>query len=213
MVNSWRDYFNTSAFFGFVELEPWLGPGSSLATFRTAQLATLSAITDVGYATGTDIGDPLGAGFGSVHPRNKKLIGRRLANAALDVSYGMPAQWLPPVYKSASASAAGAALTVTVTFDNVPSTLVPTDDRCHTEIPYNVSFAACAWFSVVASDGSVLNATAAVGADGTSVVLTATAATPGLTAVATAFGFNAWPINMIKSAEGFPIRPWNFTRI
>ena len=213
MVTSWRNYFNTAAFFGFVELEPWLGPGASLATFRTAQTSTLSAIANVGYATGTDIGDPLGAGFGSVHPRNKKLIGRRLANAALDVSYGMPAQWLPPVYKSATAAAAGAALTVTVAFDNVPSTLIPNVDRCYTEAPFNVSAKACAWFTIVASDGSALNATAAVGADGTSVVLTATAARAGVTAVATAFGYNAWPINTIVSAEGFPLRPWNVTAL
>ena len=149
-----------------------------------------------------------------MHPRNKKLVGRRLANAALDVSYGQPAQWLPPVYKAATASGAGATLTVTVSFDNVPTTLVPNanGDRCRTEPPFNVSYVTCGFFTIVASDGSVLNATAAVGADGKSVVLAAAAA-PGATAVATAFGYNAWPINTIISAEGFPLRPWNVTRI
>jgi len=73
MISSWRTYFNNSAFFGFVELEPWLGMGAGLAKFRTAQLAAL-ALPNVGFAIGTDIGDPLGP-FGSVHPRNKKVVG------------------------------------------------------------------------------------------------------------------------------------------
>ena len=66
MIASWRKYFNApSAFFGFVELEPWLGTTPGLANFRTAQLWTLTNMTNVGYSTGTDLGDPLGP-FGSV---------------------------------------------------------------------------------------------------------------------------------------------------
>ena len=117
------------------------------------------------------------------------------------------------MYKSATASAAGAALTVTVAFDNVPTTLVPNFDRCRTEAPFNVSAASCGFFSIVSSDGATLNATATVGGDGKTVVLSATAAAPGATAVATAFGYNAWPINTVVSAEGFPLRPWNVTRV
>lgn len=61
MISSWRTYFNApNAGFYFVELEPWIGPGVGLASFRTAQLAAL-ALPVVGYAIGTDIGDPLGA--------------------------------------------------------------------------------------------------------------------------------------------------------
>ena len=73
MISSWRAYFNApSAFFGFVELEPWIGPGASLADFRAAQLAALD-LPYVGYAIGTDIGDPLGP-FGCVvrHPNGRR---------------------------------------------------------------------------------------------------------------------------------------------
>ena len=44
-------------------------------------------------------------------------------------------------------------------------------------------------------------------AAGKSVVLTATGDRPG-TVVATAFGWNAWPINTIVSVEGLPLQPW-----
>ena len=60
-----------------MELEPWKGVGVNLAAFRPGQLSSLS-LPNVGYAIGTDIGDPTGP-FTSIHPRNKKLIGKRLA--------------------------------------------------------------------------------------------------------------------------------------
>jgi sialate O-acetylesterase len=102
MIESWREYFkNPTAFFGFVELEPWIGMSESLADFRVAQREALN-MPNVGYATGTDIGDPTGP-FGSVHPRNKKLVGKRLAAAALTLAYKMPTQYMPPVFKSATA--------------------------------------------------------------------------------------------------------------
>jgi hypothetical protein len=209
MISSWRTYFgNPTAFFGFVELEPWIGMSQGLATFRTAQLAAL-ALPNVGFAIGTDIGDPLGP-FGSVHPRNKKVVGSRLAAAALSIAYGVPRPWAPPTYKRAVASAAGGQLSVNVEFDNVPTSLVAAADHCRTERPYNVTPGSCAWFSILASDGSVLNATAAVNATAPdALVLTAAAPAAGVTAVGTSFGMNAWPINTIVSSEGLPLQPWN----
>ena len=40
--------------------------------------------------------------FTSIHPRNKKVIGKRLAAAALTLAYGTPTTYLPPTYESAS---------------------------------------------------------------------------------------------------------------
>ena len=172
MIESWRAYFNNpTAFFGFVELEPWIGTNPSLATFRTAQLASL-VLPNVGYAIGTDIGDPTGP-FTSIHPRNKKLIGKRLAAAALTMTYAKPTLYLPPTYKSATAAAAGTMLTVTIRFTDLPTKLVEADDHCKTEL--KVPANECAWFSIGGSDASTLNATATIGADGTSLVLTAKA--------------------------------------
>lgn len=208
MISSWRTYFSApTAFFGFVELEPWLGMGPNLAAFRTAQLAAL-ALPNVGFAIGTDIGDPLGP-FGSVHPRNKKVIGARLAAAALTISYGKPTPYLPPTYAGASGtpSATGAPMLVTVTLDNVPTTLVAAADHCKTEAPYKVPAAACASFTITGSDGVVYNATAAV--NGKQVMLTTYDPPAGTSPVASTFGMNAWPINTIVSAEGLPLQPWS----
>jgi hypothetical protein len=209
MISSWRKYFGVpSAFFGIVILEPWIGGPSP--GFRAAQMQSVAALAGVGYAMGSDIGDPTGP-FGSVHPRNKKLVGRRLANAALTLQYGAPATYLAPALASSTAAAAGAAVTVTVAFDNVPTTLVAAADHCQTEL--GVPAAQCFWFSILGSDGKSYNATAAVGADGKSVVLSATVDAAGTTAVATTFGNGQWPINTIKSAEGLPLLPWPLTNV
>jgi hypothetical protein len=203
MIQSWRSYFNSpNAFFGFVELEPWIG--GPPPAFRTAQLASLS-LPNVGYAIGTDIGDPLGP-FGSVHPRNKKLVGSRLAAAALSIQYNKPTNWVPPSYASAVAGAAGTTVTVTVSFSSLPTTLVAADDHCKTEL--GVPAASCAWFSIVASDGATYNATATVAGGGKTLLLSANVAKAGTTAVGSTFGYNQWPINTIMTAEGLPLQPW-----
>ena len=45
MIEMWRSYFKKpTAFFGFVELEPWIGTNPSLAVFRKAQLASLALV-------------------------------------------------------------------------------------------------------------------------------------------------------------------------
>jgi sialate O-acetylesterase len=74
------------------------------ADVRLGQLASLS-LQIVGYAIGTDIGDPTGP-FSSIHPRNKKLIGKRLASAALTLAYDTSTTYLPPTYKSSSSAVA-----------------------------------------------------------------------------------------------------------
>jgi hypothetical protein len=46
MIEMWRSYFKKpTAFFGFVELEPWIGTNPSLAVFRKAQLASLALVS------------------------------------------------------------------------------------------------------------------------------------------------------------------------
>lgn len=206
LIKSWRSYFaNPTAFFGFVVMEPWTGASPDLPEFRVAQLSTLS-LPNTGYAIGTDIGDPTGP-FGSVHPRNKKLVGRRLANAALSVQYGQPQPYKAPTATSSTASAAGTTVSVTVSFSDVPTTLVAADDHCKTEL--GVPSNQCAWFSITGSDGKTYNATAAVGPGGQTVVLTATVGSAGTTAASSSFGWGIYPINTIMSAEGIPLLPWN----
>lgn len=61
LITSWREYFNTSAPFLYVPLEPWTGCCYSetlLPTFRELQNAAL-VLPNVGYGTAIDIADPL----------------------------------------------------------------------------------------------------------------------------------------------------------
>ena len=209
MITSWRAYFGRpAAFFGIVVLEPWVG--GPAPRFRNVQYESVAALPMVGYALASDIGDPLGP-FGSVHPRHKAVVGSRLAAAALTLQFQKPTPYLAPMYQSARASAAGTAVTVTVTLSNVPTSLVPAADHCRTEI--GVPANQCFWFSILASDGKSYNATASVGADGRSLVLAATVAASGTTALATSFGDGQWPINTVVSAEGIPIFPWPMTNV
>ena len=153
MITSWRKYFGVpSAFFGLVIMEPWIGGPSP--GFRTVQYESVTALQQVGYAIASDIGDPTGP-FGSVHPRNKKLVGRRLANAALSMQYGMPMNYQAPMYASATASAAGTTVTVAVSFTNVPTTLVAAQDHCQTEL--GVPASQCFYFTILGSDSKLYN--------------------------------------------------------
>lgn len=208
LINQWRNDFGTDGFFGFVELEPWVG--GPAPDFRVAQLAAL-ALPNVGYATATDCGDPTSP-FGSVHPRNKKLIGGRLAAAALSLQYGVPRPWRAPSYARGVASGSGATAAVAVTFTDLPpgALLVAAADHCKTE--QGVPADQCAGFVIVGSDGKSYPATAAPAADGRSVTLSAALA-PGVTAAATSFGWAQWPINTVMTSQNLPLQPWAVTPV
>lgn len=80
----------------------------------------------------------------------------------------------------------------------------------HCEVELGVWENMCGWFTITVSTGAVLNATASLAAGGTKLHLNATAASgANLSVVATSFGWNLYPINLFKSAEGLPLMPWN----
>ncbi|HVM49814.1 MAG TPA: hypothetical protein VMU04_17430, partial [Candidatus Acidoferrum sp.] len=68
-------------------------PGNLPAT-REAQ-ATVLRLPNTGMAVTIDIGDA-----GSVHPRNKQDVGRRLLRIALAQAYGRPIEYSGPVFDS-----------------------------------------------------------------------------------------------------------------
>ena len=211
MIEMWRSYFKKpKAFFGFVELEPWIGVSTNLADFRKYQLESL-ALENVGYAIATDIGDPTGP-FGSIHPRNKKLVGKRLAAAALTISYGKPTNYLPPFYKSGtSVEAEAGTMAVEISFGDLPTKLVTAHDYCRTDL--KVPSTQCAWFTITGTDGVARNATASISADGKSLVLKASTNITTATPATTSFGWNAWPVNTVMTAEGLPLQPWNEEKV
>jgi len=205
-----------------IALAPYSG-GALLAPFRAMQCTTTAAsIPNSSCASLVDDGDPLSP-IGSVHSRNKQLVGRRVASTLSNALYGSPPLPTPggvgPTYASASLHASpSGALTAVVSF--VPATLaggglvfVPphvslwsNSSRCPMETKI-ITAADCGWFSIIGEDGVAYNATAAVGADGATLELAAQAPS-GTAARGTAWGWNAWPVVSFYNAAGLPMVPW-----
>lgn len=89
----------------FVHLAPWVYAGTDdgpIGPIRAAQLAAL-ALPRTAFATAADLGDissPLVGG--SIHPRGKLLLARRLARAVLATEYGAAAlAWRGPMARRA----------------------------------------------------------------------------------------------------------------
>jgi hypothetical protein len=74
-----------------------------VAALRQAQLAASDALPGMATITAADGGDPFGP-IGSIHPRAKQLVGRRLAAAALTAVHGRPTPFAGPRYASAAPS-------------------------------------------------------------------------------------------------------------
>lgn len=121
LINGWRqELAQTDLPFIFVQLAPFNGT-DGWEDIRQAQLTALS-LPGVAYGTMVDNGDPLSP-YGTYHPRNKQLIGARLAAAALDIVYGLPSHWRAPELASAVFTQLGATASVTATFK--PGTVSP----------------------------------------------------------------------------------------
>ncbi len=94
MIENWRrDFSNPDMPFYFVQISPHRSQNPEI---RDAQLYTLRTVPHTGMAVTTDNGDSL-----DIHPRNKKLVGERLALWALKNDYGKQRTVVSgPLYKS-----------------------------------------------------------------------------------------------------------------
>lgn len=80
MIKNWRDDFHQPALpFYFVQISPHR---SQNAEIRDAQLYTMNTVHHTGMVVTTDNGDSL-----NIHPRNKQLVGERLARWPLHDQY------------------------------------------------------------------------------------------------------------------------------
>jgi len=123
-------------------------------------------ITNVGVANLIDLFDA-GSPCGSVHIRNKTMVGERLAAAALAIGYNQTVSWNGPVPVSFTSN--GSAVTISyVTSNGSPA--------------QSLSFASLWWnnqttdpssqnFEVLVGNGSWVDAAATVGGSGGSVVV------------------------------------------
>jgi len=80
LVNSWRDAFQTNLPFYFVQLSSINRP--SWGDFRDSQRKLSNMITNTYMAVSSDVGHPT-----DVHPKEKLIIGKRLANLIRQHTY------------------------------------------------------------------------------------------------------------------------------
>jgi sialate O-acetylesterase len=100
LINDWRQQFNNPQMpFLFVQLANFMMPDkkptdSDWARLREAQTMTLQ-LPNTGMALAIDIGEA-----NDIHPLNKQDVGKRLALAALNISYGKDVVSSGPMYQS-----------------------------------------------------------------------------------------------------------------
>jgi len=112
--------------------------------------------------------------FSSIHPRNKALVGARLANNVLNMQYNVKNQpiYIPPSYISAIDTSSGTTLSAEISLDlHRDTSLELTEDHCKTEI--GVIPGTCAWFTLTSSNSAVYNATVTISKDEKNFVLQA----------------------------------------
>lgn len=189
-----------------------------VADLRNSQALAVAATPGAELATAIDGGDP-SAPATSIHPRNKQLVGQRVAAAALARHFAVQGvAYAAPRYASATATASGTALSVAVALAGapgappprlvwVPPTPASNSNRCPTDRTIPPSM--CAGLEVQLSSGAWVPAVASIDAAGTGLLLTATAPQAGVTAVATRNGHAAWPVVNVYTVDGsLPLLPW-----
>jgi sialate O-acetylesterase len=225
LVASLREAFLTpAAYAAIVQLAPWASTAASfngqVATLREAQLVACDQLPNMTAITAVDGGDPFGP-IGSIHPRAKQLVGRRLAGVALTHLYGVPTPFAGPRYASAVAGSPGS-LSATVSFappssaspgnDGAMQLLTPSPVGPHANssvCPVGVTADLCSSFALRGSDGVWYAATATLDQSSRTLLLLAAGAGDKLTATATASGWSLWPISLLYSSAGLPAWPWN----
>lgn len=87
MISDWRQKFDLVLPFYFVQMEGYPDGGGLYPALRESQMSALS-LDNVGWANAIDLGDPTSP-QGSIHPRRKQEVGRRLALCASAKQYGL----------------------------------------------------------------------------------------------------------------------------
>ncbi len=96
MINTWRENWQEGKFpFYFVQIAPYGYNDGNAGFVREAQLNTMQTVENTGMAVTMDIGD-----CDYIHPREKELVGNRLALWALSQDYDIDGiAFSGPVYQ------------------------------------------------------------------------------------------------------------------
>jgi len=119
LIKSWRKDFEKDLPFYFAQIAPWKDYGGTTgAEIREAQRRALR-LENTGMIVTSDIGDTI-----DIHPRNKKDVGLRFANLALNKTYGKTEL---PIYGPSYSSYEVNGKKVTVLFDHADGLTVKGD--------------------------------------------------------------------------------------
>ena len=182
LVNGWRKVWGQGDFpYYLVQLAPYnygANRAAHLPAIWEAQAAVPAAIPNTGYTVINDIGN-----IKDIHPCNKQDVGLRMANQALNRTYGLAdVRWEGPVLKSFAVEGAR----LRVTFDHADG-LKTRDGK------------APAWFELCGPDGLYRTADAVI--DGASVILSA----PGIDApMAMRFAWDQLAEPNLVNGHGLP---------
>lgn len=181
MINNWREDFRNPVLpFYFVQISPHRGQNPEI---REAQLITYRTVPNTGIVVTTDNGDSL-----NIHPRDKKLVGERLALWALKNQYGQSNLVSSgPLYKSMKLEGNK----IRIQFDEVDGGLMAKNGKELTE------------FSIAGSDQKFVPANAII--DGNSVVVWSDAVT---SPVAVRFAWRNVPEPNLFNKSGLPASPF-----
>ena len=97
MIDFWRSQWNQGDFpFYFVQIAPFGYKDGNAAYLREAQMLTMKNTINTGMAVTMDIGE-----CRFIHPKEKKLVGERLAYWALSKNYGIEGiAFSGPIYRN-----------------------------------------------------------------------------------------------------------------
>ncbi len=118
MIKCWRDAWGQGDFpFLMVQLAPFAGnmTEQTWPELREAQLLTAENTPNVGMAVITDVGEEK-----DIHPKQKEVVGQRLALAARAIAYKQDIEYSGPIYKAFKVEGDKAI----VSFDHVDGGLV-----------------------------------------------------------------------------------------
>jgi sialate O-acetylesterase len=179
MINHWRKDWGHQFPFYFAQIAPHRSQGPEI---REAQLMTMLSLPETGMAVLTDAGDSL-----DIHPRNKQVVGERLARWALAKDYGMDSiVYSGPVYKSMQLRGD----TILLEFDYVNGGLVAKDGSLKE-------------FTIAAADRQFVPAQASISGD-TILVWSAQVKEP----VAVRFAWKRIPEPNLYNKAGLPASPF-----
>jgi sialate O-acetylesterase len=189
MINHWRDEWKIGDFaFYWVQLADFRDEKpepteSDWAELREAQTMTMSKLNNTGEAVIIDVGES-----NNIHPRNKLVVGMRLARWALAKQYGYNIVHRSPIFRSMEVKGNK----VVVTFDHVGSGLK------------NHDFREIRGFALASGDGPFKTASAKIVGKNQVEVWADDIKSP--TAVRYAWADN--PVCNLISHEGLPVTPF-----